>query len=875
MTDMNMMMCVHTVILWCLLAWLSSEAGVHAQQFGSPAYTDPDVQIALFNPEDVFEDVIAVTFVNTSFEAADYALLIPIERANDSGCDSVGNVIRIGNSDACRFTLSNSDWHFVLYHVYNRSESATWTFTSDDNVILEEASIFDINDNTEVSTRQQGNCSRWAFTGDCHPITVYDDYAVCHPENGFIWSPYFSFSLTKFDCTLPCASNCRCIFENSGLTSICSDADGVTSYKTVIVWNRRGRAHEEMFFVRGDFERIRENAFTSLDFIGSVLVLHISSVDPDNRTLRYVEEGAFNGFHNLTELDLSNHLLTELDNGTFNSLGNIVLLILDFNQIETIRSGVFTNLPQLNQLFLRNNHISHLPIGLFLCSANIVYIFLGYNHITRLRPGVFLGLNRLELLDLSNNRITALEPFVFDGLTGLNTLDLSGNKIRSLAESAFVRQMPSSASLIHVRDASCDENVNISSYTCADQNTSTPHLCPIPCIQKVTLTDNNITDFSYESFRGLDDTVVDVDQDWLCCFMPHAECAVPDTERTTDNFMTCNRLLPNTLSVILLWLFGFLAVIGNLLVIFWQVRTEGHKRVQSLLITNLAFSDFLMGVYLLIIASAHVYYGEYFPAKTEIWRNGSTCLAAGTLALLSSEASILCVTLISIDRLLGIRFMFSRWRMRVKSATWVIIAMWSLALAISLVPVMENRFSMNYFFSEVCMALPLSRREIYTPIGMEKVGVNIVVTYDITYTVMYYSVAVFIGLNSICCLIIAVCYIWIFITIKTTAKHAGRQREIQEQVRMAMKMSLIVLTDFCTWTPLIIIGILVQTGAKVINPEANAWIVTLMMPMNSAINPFMYTLASVFVGRFKGKKINWCTRRRDESIKEHTKETPL
>ena len=60
-----------------------------------------------------------------------------------------------------------------------------------------------------------------------------------------------------------------------------------------------------------------------------------------------------------------------------------------------------------------------------------------------------------------------------------------------------------------------------------------------------------------------------------------------------------------------------------------------------------------------------------------------------------------------------------------------------------------------------------------------------------------------------------------------------------------MKMSLIVFTDFCCWVPVGVLSILVQAGAVEVDPAAYAWIATFVLPINSAINPFLYTLASI------------------------------
>ena len=232
------------------------------------------------------------------------------------------------------------------------------------------------------------------------------------------------------------------------------------------------------------------------------------------------------------------------------------------------------------------------------------------------------------------------------------------------------------------------------------------------------------------------------------------------------------------------------------------------------------------------------------------------------------------VTLISLDRLMGIRFTFNRLRVRSKQALVAVIVVWVGSLTLSLIPAFAN-LSLNYELSEVCMALPLSVKVVHTVVGGFSInpGGPDTLFYSVFENPMYYSIAVFIGLNSVCCLVIAICYIWIFITVKMTAHSAGRRQERKEEIRMASKMAVIVLTDFFCWVPIIIMGILVQTGIHDIPPVANAWITTLLMPINSAINPFLYTLRTILSNKYRMIKTKR-RKRRDETTL-NTKESIL
>ena len=108
----------------------------------------------------------------------------------------------------------------------------------------------------------------------------------------------------------------------------------------------------------------------------------------------------------------------------------------------------------------------------------------------------------------------------------------------------------------------------------------------------------NILQFSIHSdFRKLDSFS-------LCCYatrvLKDVDCDYPVSAQ--DSFSSCNRMIENSFPRKIIWLLGVLAVLGNLAVIAWRLIRRDDHRVQTCLLTNLAASDFLMGVYLMIVA---------------------------------------------------------------------------------------------------------------------------------------------------------------------------------------------------------------------------------------------------------------------------------
>ena len=292
--------------------------------------------------------------------------------------------------------------------------------------------------------------------------------------------------------------------------------------------------------------------------------------------------------------------------------------------------------------------------------------------------------------------------------------------------------------------------------------------------------------------------------------------------------------------------------------LLWRQLKDGGRenKVQAVLLSNLALSDLLMGIYMLIIASADVYYGEYFPMNAEEWRTGFICKIASTLAIISTEASVFFVTLISIDRFINIKFPYSIYKLRIKSTRLASSVVWCFSLTFGLTAsILTGKNSKFYDNSHVCIGLPLAQVVSYDTYTTTFNEVEVDSHYDsISFNVvineqqrpgLYFSVAIFIGLNMLCFLLILACYIAIIKTVSQTSKEASRQREMAEEIRMTIKVSAIVLTDFCCWFPICLAGALVQTGAVTIPPDTFAWVVTFVLPINSAINPFMYTIGTL------------------------------
>ena len=427
----------------------------------------------------------------------------------------------------------------------------------------------------------------------------------------------------------------------------------------------------------------------------------------------------------------------------------------------------------------------------------------------------------------------------------------------------------------------------------------------MPIIEALSIRGNPLRMVDEKTFGSVkNDTIVLVDEPATCCFIEEKSQCKPKNPKLP--YLTCLRLLPYPSIRIFMWIFGLFALVGNLSVLLWRCKTHGRENIiQVLLIENLAASDLIMGVYMLIIASADAYYQQFFPSWSSDWRNGPLCKLAGTLSVLSSEASVFFITLISIDIFLAIKYPHGKWRLTRKSTLIVLMCLWSIALLLSVIPVSFSGLNQDFYdVSEVCIGLPFVRAHVYssstfsTEVQIDTnfriINFNIIIvfnssvypssqltnyifnyTIDIefeeTYTVveeglnpgLYFSIVLFLGINFLCFLVVAVTYTWIFIIVKQSNKRVGISRTDQE-IALAKRMGAIIVTDFICWAPIIVIGILVQSAIVTIHPVVYVYIVAFLLPINSAVNPYIYTIAVILSDY-------WARTRNTKDKKAHAK----
>ncbi|XP_072043681.1 uncharacterized protein [Amphiura filiformis] len=279
--------------------------------------------------------------------------------------------------------------------------------------------------------------------------------------------------------------------------------------------------------------------------------------------------------------------------------------------------------------------------------------------------GLFRKNVNLQILCLSNNSIQSLQNGTFDNLRFLTSLDLSENPIHQIDAAIF---------------------------------------SPLISLTFLDIRETEIIGAQGSVLRDLDQLqTLHSDKYVFCCLVNDME-TVSQCLPEPDQFSSCQDLMRNQILRVFMWILGLSSFLGNSFVILWRilpVRRDSKDRrnsVQDILVLNLAIADGLMGVYMLIIASVDMYYRNVYIVYAEEWMSSILCQLAGSLSVISSEASVCFLTMLSLDRFLGIAFPFSDKKLRRHSAFFTAVSIWCFVSLISFMPLFVKSYFGNHFY---------------------------------------------------------------------------------------------------------------------------------------------------------------------------------
>ncbi|XP_002824193.4 relaxin receptor 2 isoform X2 [Pongo abelii] len=547
---------------------------------------------------------------------------------------------------------------------------------------------------------------------------------------------------------------------------------------------------------------LKKNKIHSLPDKVFIKYTKLKKIFLQHNCIRHISRKAFFGLYNLQILYLNHNCITTLRPGIFKDLHQLTWLILDDNPITRISQRLFTGLNSLFFLSMVNNYVEALPKQMCAQMPQLNWVDLEGNRIKYLTNSTFLSCDSLTVLDLSSNMITELSPHLFKDLKLLQKLNLSSNPLMYLHKNQF-------ESLKQLQSLDL-EKIEI-------PNINTRMFQPM----------KNLSHIYFKNFR-------------YCSYAPHVRICMP----LTDGISSFEDLLANNILRIFVWVIAFITCFGNLFVIGMRSFIKAENTTHAMSIKILCCADCLMGVYLFFVGFFDIKYRGQYQKYALLWMESVQCRLMGFLAMLSTEVSVLLLTYLTLEKFLVIVFPFSNIRPGKRQTSVILICIWMAGFLIAVIPFWNKDYFGNFYGKNgVCFPLYYDQTE---DIGSKG-----------------YSLGIFLGVNLLAFLIIVFSYITMFCSIQKTALQTTEVRNrFGREVAVANRFFFIVFSDAICWIPVFVVKILSLFRVEI--PDTmTSWIVIFFLPVNSALNPILYTLTTSF---FKDKLKQLLHKHRRKSI---------
>ncbi|KAL8589162.1 hypothetical protein ACOMHN_052500 [Nucella lapillus] len=462
-------------------------------------------------------------------------------------------------------------------------------------------------------------------------------------------------------------------------------------------------------------------------------------------------------------------------------------------------------LSSLRILDLSENQLQHFNVTSLLGLENLYELSLSHNPLTSIHFDTSAEVKQrtLHMIDLSHTSLTVYDARIFSSFPRLQKLNVTSTLLHTIGPGGF-RLMKQLAEI---------------------------HMGGSP-----------IKTFSPDLFKDLQYLrIIVTDNNKLCCseILPYniddSACHAPKNE-----ISSCKDLLQSWTYRGFLWLVACLSVTGNALCFcarFLANRMSSSSGF-SVFVINLTMADFLMGVYIVIIGIADEQFRGTYLNHDTTWQSSVMCKVAGVLSLLSSEVSALIIWIITLDRFIALHFPFSSLRFSRASAAVACLFIWLVGWFLALVPLLPVTSHWDFYGQTgICIPLPVTTQE---------------------FKGKWYSFSVVIAFNFLLFLFISTGQSLIYwsiqkSTLKTNTTKASRDMTI------ARRLITVAVTDFLCWFPIGTCGLLALAGVPV-PVEVNVALAIFVLPLNSAINPFMYTFNTLVEKRKKSneaKLLKW------------------
>ncbi|XP_035656979.1 lutropin-choriogonadotropic hormone receptor isoform X1 [Oncorhynchus keta] len=580
--------------------------------------------------------------------------------------------------------------------------------------------------------------------------------------------------------------------------------------------------------------------------------------------LETIETLAFNNLLDLNEIFIKNiRSLVHIARRTFNNLPKLRYLSISNTGITVFPDMTsIHSLEPWNQNFVLdicdNLYLLSIPVNAFVgMTTEYTAMNLFNNGIREIQDYAFNG-TKINKLVLKNNRnLQVIHREAFKGAVGprilcrdqlpilerhaVHTLDVSSTAIETLpshglnsvvelvARTAYgLKRLPPFRDLGNLQKAHLTYNSHCcalltwdthrdSPINAAQHNGSWPTYCDDSPYEKfpagmVDSSDTSLLveihgtneDVEDESYGGVDFQYPELGLN--CQTRPTLQCT-PEA----DAFNPCEDIAGFSFLRVAIWFINILAIIGNLTVLLIFFTSRCKLTVPRFLMCHLAFADFCIGVYLLMIAAVDLHTRGHYSEHAIDWQTGAGCSAAGFLSVFGGELSVYTLSTITLERWHTITHALQlEKRLGLAQAAVIMAGGWLICLGMAMLPLVGVSS-----YSRVSMCLPM---DVKTPLAQAFILL-----------LLLFNVGAF--------LVVCVCYVLIYLAVRNP-QFPSRSAD----AKIAKRMAVLIFTDLLCMAPISFFAISAAFKVPLITVTNSKILLVLFFPINSCANPFLYAI---------------------------------
>ena len=441
-----------------------------------------------------------------------------------------------------------------------------------------------------------------------------------------------------------------------------------------------------------------------------------------------------------------------------------------------------------------------------------------------------LAFHNLQVLDLSHNQMTSLVMSAFKDAQSLKTLILKWNPLTSVTANpptlvGGLRKIDLSGTRLDAFDSqvlSCTPGVHYINVSFSMIRSLDPRgFQMVTLLKELDITGTMMHFFPPDLFQGL----IHLDKIYssnyrLCCkeilpnVIPQPRCRAPQ-----HYLSSCDDMLRSDVYRLSFWFVAVLASLVNLVCFLGHCVDSlidiPYRGPVAVFMASLQCADFCTGMYSSIISAADQTLRGQFVLVETVWTDSVTCKVAGFLSLLSHEVTTLITFLLTLQHLLLLCFPSSAYRFSQRSAAVACGVTWAVGILLASVPLLPALSHWGHYGHTALCSIML--------LGTPHVGQTFRFIHVILIVKVFICFTVFAGL---------------YIVYRTTPRHRVLCEQDKDHVYASVDLLMkIASIDVGRWLAATTTTALASAG--VLGTEVNVFVVAMVLPLNSAVNPVL------------------------------------